>query len=113
MHINMMIIFFKKYFEWRLFQHDSPLTFFAYDNSFKNVVTFSIGLRGHIPFLRIVSVIKDNEETFEGLLKSTEIFASKEIGIPVILYSITEDIPPPKILNIVNIKICKFICLFK
>ena len=69
--------FSKKYFEWRLFQHDSPLTFFAYDNSFKNVVTFSIGLRGHIPFLRIISVIKDSEETLEGLLKSTEIFASK------------------------------------
>lgn len=94
--------FSKKYFEWRLFQHNSPLTFFAYDNSFKNVVTFSIGLRGHIPFLRIISVIKDSEETFEGLLKSTEIFASK-IGIPVILYSITEDIPPPK-----NLKYSKY-----
>jgi hypothetical protein len=87
--------FSKKFFEWRFFQPDSPLTFFAYDDSFKNVVTFSIGLRGLIPFLRIMSVIKDDDETLIDLLKSIERFACK-IGIPVILYSVTEDIPPPK-----------------
>ena len=87
--------FSEKFFEWRLFQSDSPLTFFAFDDSFKNVIVFTLGLRGRIPFLRIMSVIKDSDKILTDLLKSIERFASK-IGIPVILYSVTEDIPPPK-----------------
>lgn len=87
--------FSREFFEWRYFQNNSPLTFFAYDDNFKNIIKFSIGLRGFIPFLRIISVTKDNDKIFLDLLKSIEDFAIR-IGIPVILYSITEDILPPK-----------------
>lgn len=90
--------FSKIFFEWRFYQSDSPLTFFAYDDNFKNIITFSIGLRGFIPFLRIISVAKNDDTIYVKLLKSVERFASK-IGIPVILYTITENITPPTILK--------------
>ena len=68
----MMMIFQENFLNGDIFKHNSPLTFFAYDDSFKNIIKFSIGLRGFIPFLRIISVIKDNDKIFLHLLKSIE-----------------------------------------
>tara|TARA_B100000780_G_scaffold59732_2_gene38243 strand:- start:1324 stop:2301 length:978 start_codon:yes stop_codon:yes gene_type:complete len=90
--------FSEKYFKWRFFQKDSPLTFFMSDDRTENMIIFSLGLRRVIPFLRIISVRKKDDDVLISMLRSVETFASKA-GIPVILYSITEDSPPPKELN--------------
>jgi len=58
-----------------------------------NIIIFSIGYR-KIPFMRIFSVHKTNDEVFRLMLKSIEKFASS-IGILLILYSITENVIPP------------------
>ena len=90
----------QSYFKWRFLQKDSPLTFFVSDNNHNNVIIFSLGIRKLIPFLRVISVKNDchNDDIICEMLKSVETFASRS-GIPVILYSITEDNPPPKILK--------------
>tara|TARA_B100001173_G_C16030285_1_gene566414 strand:- start:5878 stop:6858 length:981 start_codon:yes stop_codon:yes gene_type:complete len=87
----------QSYFEWRFFQANSPLTFFVYDNDIDNVVIFSLGIRKFIPFLRVISVKNNShdDDIIYKMLKSIEKFASS-CGVPVILYSITEDHPPPK-----------------
>lgn len=90
----------QSYFKWRFLQKDSPLTFFVSDNSHNNIIIFTLGIRKFIPFLRVISVKNDihNNDIVQEMLKSVEIFASRS-GIPVILYSVTEDNPPPKILK--------------
>ena len=59
-----------------------------------NIIIFSIGYK-KIPFMRIFSIYKTNDEVFRLMLKSIEKFASS-IGILLILYSITENIIPPR-----------------
>ncbi|MDC1443534.1 hypothetical protein N8448_02675 [Gammaproteobacteria bacterium] len=89
----------KNFFKWRFLQKDSPLTFFVSDDSHNNIIIFSLGVRKFIPFLRVISVKNDNNNAIaHEMLKSVELFASRS-GIPVILYSVTEDSPPPKILK--------------
>ena len=83
------------FFKWRFFHEDAPLTFFLSDNEYENIIIFSLGQKKIIPFIRIFSIKKFNENIIKEMLKSLENFASK-MGIPVILYAVTEDIPPPK-----------------
>jgi len=85
-----------KYFEWRFFHQLSPLTFFMSHD--KNIILFSLGRKKFVSFLRIISVIKSDDEVFIQMLKALEKFSSL-IGASFILYTITEDIPPPKQLN--------------
>jgi len=85
-----------KYYEWRFFHKLSPLTFFMSHN--KNIILFSLGRKRFVSFLRIISVQKSDDEVFIQMLKALEKFSSL-IGASFILYTITEDIPPPKQLN--------------
>ena len=85
-----------KYFEWRFFHKYSPLTFFMMHKN--NIILFSLGYKKFIPFLRIFSGVKENDEEFYELMKSVEKFG-ESIGIFFILYTITENIRPPQILN--------------
>ncbi len=87
-----------EFFKWRFIQKDSPLTFFVSDEDNKNIILFSLGLKKIVPFLRIFSIKKSDDMVIEKMLKSVEIFASK-LGIPVLLYTVTEDKSPPKILG--------------
>ncbi len=87
-----------EFFKWRFMQKDSPLTFFVSDKENKNIIIFSLGLKKIVPFLRIFSIKSSNEKVVEKMLRSVEIFASK-LGIPVILYAVTEDNPPPSALG--------------
>tara|TARA_Y100000590_G_C15656208_1_gene990723 strand:- start:49 stop:1011 length:963 start_codon:yes stop_codon:yes gene_type:complete len=84
-----------EFFKWRFIQKDSPLTFFVSDEDKKNIILFSLGLKKIVPFLRIFSIKKSDDLVVEKMLKSIEIFASK-LGIPVLLYTVTEDNSPPK-----------------
>ena len=84
------------YFEWRFFHKSSPLTFFMSDK--ENIILFSLGLRKFVPFIRIFSVRRKNNEIFIKMMKSIQKFASS-IGVFVILYSVPEDLPPPIELN--------------
>lgn len=83
-----------EFFKWRFFHKDSPLTFFVSDKEYRNTVMFSLGLKKFIPFLRIFSINDSDQNIIIDMLKSIENFASK-FGIPVMLYAVTENIPPP------------------
>jgi len=82
------------YFNWRFFHKSSPITFFMSDNTYENIVIFSVGTRRKIPFLRIFCVRKNNNSIFAQILKDIEAFSSS-MGIPIILYSTAENIAPP------------------
>ena len=83
-----------EFFKWRFCHQNSPLTFFVSDKEYRNIIIFSLGLKKFVPFLRIFSIKNTNQNSIKNMLKSVEKFASK-LGIPVILYAVTEDIPPP------------------
>jgi hypothetical protein len=83
----------EEYFHWRFLDYLSPLTFFMIEDN--NIIIFSIGYKKKIPFMRIFSIYKTNDKVFTLMLKSIEKFASS-IGILLILYSITENVIPPR-----------------
>jgi len=91
----------KEFLNWRFLHDNAPLTFFA--SNADDVILFTLARRRYVPFIRIFSVKKVNNNNFFNLLKGIERFAS-HMGVVFILYTITEDVPPPKSLKYIKYK---------
>lgn len=88
----------ESFLNWRFFGNNAPISYFLSSKENRNCLIFSLGRSNFFPFIRIHSIVTENEESKENLIKYVEKFAS-ENGILIVLVSLISKNGLPEELN--------------